>query len=302
MLQVLIPALVAAASAAAQAGIAADTAAKQKAIADQLGLDYKGIPLSQYGQANLPNYNPKLPDVPTNIDFKTLTRDPETRQKVMDAIQQILHMSDKSIQSKGDLERETAAMDADQAAGAKSGAIRNSMLSSGRGGSGLQYGLIDQENQDAANRRYQGGLKAASDADNSRLSAFKAYSDSLGQNEGVDLGIQSKNADTVNSFNTLNAQRRDSINQRIADMTNDASKYNTGIQQWNVLRNDTNSNNTFQQQMAKEAGVANAMGGKSVATGDEGANYAAAVGTLGKMAGQYLTGDGKKKNQVDGDS
>lgn len=300
----IIAAVVAAASAAAQAGIAADTANKQKAIADQLGDEYDKIPIASYENAILGRYTPQVPSVPDDISFEQLKRDPEMRQKMMDAVQQFLTMSDSSIQSKSDSDRALAAMDADQAAAARSGAIRNEMFASGRGGSGLQYGLMDEENQKAAMRRYIGGLQAANNAQNERLNAFREYQRALGENEGVDLGIQGKNTDTINKFNTLNAQRRDAINQRIADIRNDAELKNIGLQQWGILRNDQNQNNRFGQRMAIQSGKANAYNQKQNILANEGGAYSEAVGQIGDLAGEYLGYEyGKKKgDKVGGNS
>lgn len=298
----IVAAIIAAGTAAGQAGVAKKTADEQKKIFDEISKKYADIPTAVYSDQRLESFNPEKYGLPADISFETLKRDPATRQKLMNAIEDYRKMADQNISSQGDLDRAASTMDAEQGAAARSAGIRTMMQSSGRGGSGLEYGLQDQENQAAANRRYMGGLQAANNAQTERLNALKGYSSALAQDENTDLGLQEKNATTINTFNKINRERKDNINKWNTDLTNDAQLRNNALQQWNMLRGDANANSIFSQNMAKAGGAAQAMGGKSTAIGDEGSNYAAALGGLSKMAGTiyggYASGgDGKKKKE-----
>ena len=91
----IVAAIIAARTAAGQAGVAKKTADEQKKIFDEISKKYADIPTAVYSDQRLESFNPEKYGLPADISFETLKRDPATRQKLMNAIEDYRKMADQ---------------------------------------------------------------------------------------------------------------------------------------------------------------------------------------------------------------
>lgn len=131
---------------------------------------------------------------------------------------------------------------ANQAARQNSAALRDEARRRGAGGSGLEFALREQANQDALTRGQNMGLQQSADSARQRALYNTAYGDLLSGVRGQDLNAKSANADIINRFNQLNTSAR-----------NDA---NLG----NMQRRNEIAQQNYQNQLSKLSGKAGAVG------------------------------------------
>lgn len=296
MIPAIIAGIAAIAAAATKAGLNHKAAEDQKELAQQIMDKYANLSKSNYGQDKAGTFTPTQYELPENIDFKTMARDPQSRAQLMRAIEQMYTMGNENATSQADLERKRYAFEEAADTGNRLASIREAMQARGQGGSGLEYGMMGAATQAGANRRMLAGLASANNAQNERLNALRAYQNSLLQNENVDLGIQRENVDTTNRFNTMNAERRRQTRNANVDMGNQAQQYNIENNKWDLNRKDRHEDTWFQQELAKIRGQETASKDKADANYNQMAGWGqfanSTANAIGNAAGAYAAGGG----------
>lgn len=290
VLPLIIGAVVAAGAAAASAGIASKANSEMSDRLQQMGIDIKNVPLPELTKLYLQEINPDLHNVPADVIFEIVKRDPKTRDTISNAIYDIKQQSLQSTDTRADAERRMAAMEANRQAGADINAIRSSMAARGRGGSGLEATLSAIAAQQGANRQYMGGLRSASDAQNERLMALKAYKDALSADEAFDVGIQGQNANTLNQQRRYNADRQQAARDRNVDLLNQAKILNNQNRQNMAAFNNSVSQSDFANRMGRVNAVNNIGQEQNKVTAKEAANWGDFANRIGNIA-LKATGD-----------
>lgn len=248
--------------------------------------------------------NPYSYERPRDIDFQTVSENPQLRSAQLDALRKIYDQGEGYGAAQGDALRRRALTDANQLAQAREGAALANAQARGVGGSGLSLALAQQNSQNAANRALSGGLDAAQQAALQRLQASQAYAQGLGQIRNQDVDLSQRNADIVNRFNTLNTQARNAVRQGNVDIQNRAQQYNVGntnqSRQFNINRGDRNaqavSDFALQKQNAKYQTVRDLVGamqkkaGQDIETSSK--DKAELYKIISKIAGSVGGGEG----------
>lgn len=298
VLPLIIGAVVAAGAAAASAGISSKANSDINERLQQMGIDIKNIPLPELTKLYLQEINPELHNVPADVIFEIVKRDPQTRNNISNAIMDIKQQSLESTDTKSDAERRMASMEANRQAGADINAIRSSMAARGRGGSGLEATLSAIAAQQGANRQYMGGLRSASDAQNERLMALKAYRDALSADEAFETGLQSQNAGTINQQRRYNADRQQSARDRNIDLINQAKILNNQNAQNMAAFNNNVLQSNFSNKMGQVNAVNNIGQEQNKVTAKEAANWGDFANRIGNIA-LKATGDVSSMRQDD---
>lgn len=251
-----------------------------------LGIDIDNVNLPETEKAKLRKFTPEEYDIPPELKMAIAKRDPSFRNKVRDTLNEMRANADQAIDSKADASRRMAIMEADQAAGARTNQIRDEMASRGRSASGMEFGLMGQEAQQAANRRMMGGLASASQAGQERMQSLKDYRESLANEENRTIGLDRELAADENAANIFNDQRVRSYRDKNKDLRNSAAMSNIQQEQFNSDYNNRLNQQKFDNRLKKIGMTGDIANRLNSNTASNAANWGQMAGTIGNIAGQ----------------
>lgn len=184
------------------------------------------------------NYNPENL-VTEDAQYQTLSEDPEFRSRQLSALSKLDDLSTTGMSAEDELGFLKARQLGDQQAKGRSEAILANAAQRGISGSGLELGLREQGNQEAAQRAQEAAMQQAAAASQNRNQYLQAYANQLGSQRDQDLKGKAANADIINKFNMANTQQRNQTaalnNQQrnSAQQQNQQGKINTQQQNYN---------------------------------------------------------------------
>lgn len=255
--------------------------------------------LSPYDEPGL-NYSPELYSIPENIVAEQITEDPNLKAAQMSALNNMLGLTESGIDAKSLRDFDINRRKVEEESTGQQEAIFNNMAARGLGGSGMEFGLREKANQDAADRLSQAGLALEDQKANTRLNALNNMLTGAGVVRGQDLTVNSRNTDALNRFIEENSRRKWATKNANVDMQNQSQLLN---------KQDTKNAyiNAYNQDMQRRVNNANALNKQSsqnLALGEQNrTNMQNLFASGGKVAGNiydYATTDDeedKKKQQ-----
>lgn len=131
-------------------------------------------------------------------------------------------------------------------AGAQNQAILQGMARRGMSNSGLGLATQLQSGADQMGRAAMAGNQQAMAAYQNRLNALRGGAEIGGQVYNQDVGLQGKNADIINAFNTRSASRQQEALNQTRDINNQSQMYNVNQAQ-DIANRNVGQNNQYQQ-------------------------------------------------------
>lgn len=164
------------------------------------------------------------------------------RQAQMDALQRLRGISSSVNNPELTAQIQQAQQAAGQQANAQSQSILQQQARRGLLGSGNMLAAQLEAGSGAQQREAASGQNAAIAAYQQRLQALQQGAQLGGQIRQEDIGLQSKNADILNRYNEMAANRAQQYGQYASGLSNDAQRYNQGLAQ-NVSEMNVNQKN-----------------------------------------------------------
>jgi hypothetical protein len=184
-----------------------------------------------YDQIGLPEYDEWNPELyrGDSTQFELTTEDPLYKSSQMQLLSKLAGLSETGLSAEDEAAFGRARGEATQMAKRGTEAALADAARRGASGSGLEFAMREQANQESAGRANQANLERAAAAARERALYTQAYGDALSGARGQDLNARQANTDIINRFNQANTQNRNAINQANVDSRNDAFKYNQGL-------------------------------------------------------------------------
>lgn len=237
-----------------------------------------------YDQIQLPEYEEWAPDFysPEAASYELTSDDPLTRSAQLSALAKMSGLADTGLSDADQAGYTKAINNANQLARSGNAAAMNNAVARGVGGSGLEFIMREQANQDAAQRAQEAGLQVAGDAAKQRALYNQAFLSGTSQMRDQDYKTNANNASIINQFNQNNTNARNQASQYNTGLKNDAFQYNQGLK-------DKNYNNQINK-ADKIAGINTQVGNTYAAenSADQARNNAIVGAGLG-VAGGYAT-------------
>jgi hypothetical protein len=205
---------------------------------------YAGLQAPQFQ-----DYNPVAYD-PTMAQASTISEDPSLRGMQMNALNNLAGLSTTGLSAIDQQGFENARQMAGQIASSGNAAALQNAQARGVGGSGLEFAMREQANQDAAGRAQQASLQQAADSARQRALYNQAYGQMAGQVRGQDYNTNAANAGILNNFNMYNT-----------NATNQARQYNVGQQNYAQQYNNDLRQKQYEDQLQKLGGMSGANSG-----------------------------------------
>lgn len=184
-----------------------------------------------YDQIALPNYQEWNPELysPESSQYTLVSDDPVTKSAQLSALEKMSGLADTGL-SDADMAGYTkAANQASQIARSGNAAALNNAQARGVGGSGLEFIMREQANQDAAQRAQDAGLQVAADSAKQKALYNQAFLQGTSNMRDQDYRTNQANSSIINNFNQANTNARNTASQYNATQKNDAFKYNQGL-------------------------------------------------------------------------
>lgn len=207
---------------------------------------YEGIDLPEYKDWTPELYNNESAQYQLNSD------DPMARSAQLSALSKMAGLSETGLSDADQAQFTKAASQAGQIAKSGNAAALQNAQSRGVAGSGLEFLMREQANQDAAQRSQDAGLETAANAARQRAAYNQAFLQGTSQMRDQDASTNRANTGIINQFNQANTQARNQTNQANTGLRNDAFQYNQGLK-----------DKTYQNQIGKAdriAGINNEIG------------------------------------------
>ena len=290
-----IPAIIAAAAIAAAAA-GAGAAAKGAKEAEIQGTwediikryDATGEFNPEYAFGREYEISPTQYQTPEDIKFMLAEMDPAQREALLGEYARTKDMADANIRSQTDFDRAKTMMDASQEASSREQALLNDL--GGKGMGGLEALIRLQGNQSLAQRNMMGGLQAASQAGSERLGAQQMYSQQLKNMYDTDLQQKYRNADTVNRFNEINAERKRQVNDRNVDLANKYAEINTNSRRMQDQVRRANARQKYDDKINRIRDIERVTGYKTGSIRKEGEAIAGGIEGAGNAIGSGISG------------
>jgi hypothetical protein len=207
-----------------------------------------------YDKIDMPEYKDWVPELYNNesAQYKLTSDDPMARSAQLSALSKMAGLADTGLSDADQAGFAKAANQASQIARSGNAAALQNAQSRGVAGSGLEFLMREQANQDAAQRAQDAGLETAANAARQRAAYNQAFMQGTSQMRDQDYNTNRNNAGIINQFNQANTQARNQTNQANTGLRNDAFQYNQGLK-----------DKTFQNQIGKAdriAGINNEIG------------------------------------------
>jgi hypothetical protein len=207
---------------------------------------YNDIGLPEYAQ-----YNPELYNA-ESAQYQLTSDDPMARSAQLSALSKMAGLADTGLSDADQAGFTKAASQANQIARSGNAAALQNAQARGVGGSGLEFLMREQANQDAATRAQDAGMQVASDAAKQRALYNQAFLQGTSSMRDQDSATNRANAGIINQFNQANTQARNQAAQGNTNLKNSAFQYNEGTKDKN-----------YQNQIGKAdrmAGINNEIG------------------------------------------
>lgn len=203
---------------------------------------YEGLLTPEFAKYNPELYQETQAFTPEMMEAMTVSEDPALRERQMEALSRLSGLAETGLSDVDEAGFRRAEMDAGRMARGSRDALRTNAAARGMAGSGLDFMLQEQANQEAAQRAMQGGLDTAANAAKMRAQYQTAYGDALANVRGQDYNVNRGNTDILNQFNQMNTQARNqatnqalqnrqNISSQNVDLKNDAQKYANQMKQ-----------------------------------------------------------------------
>lgn len=200
---------------------------------DQQAIDQLKQNQSIYGNLKTPtfqNYNPTA-YTPDMAQASTISGDPNVRGQQSNVLMKMAGLADTGLSDVDTAGFERARQLGDQVENQGNAAALQNAQARGIGGSGLEFAMHEQANQDAANRANQSGLQQAADSARQRALYNEAYGNALSGVRGQDFQQNAANAGVLNQFSQYNTGAQNQANLYNTGQSNYAQQYNNGLQQ-----------------------------------------------------------------------
>lgn len=217
--------------------------------------DYDKTPLTPEEYKLLANYAPQVaayvqqaqPELLKNIQGPG-------QQAQQQALNQLGQLANTGTDEGTKAAYELANMNADQAMRSNRANALQLLAARGLGTSGATLGADIGAGLGAAEQQRKASLQEASDASNRKAQAIQALGNLGSQVANEDTQKQQYNANTLNQYNELLANRRQQYNQYAAEVGNQAQMYNQQMAQNTSNQNTGLSNqyNMYNQQRADQ--------------------------------------------------
>lgn len=242
--------------------ISSNNASKRAARAARVGQEaFESIALPRISEQELElellksmgDLNPELQENVLQEDtaFQEISEDPRLRKAQLDALSTL-----SNISSEGGMDAQAMATlagaqsQAGQMARGNREALMQNAAARGVGGSGLEFVLSDQANQNAANQFANESLNAAAAAEARKMEALQGMAGLGGQMRSQDFNVASTKANAQDAINRFNATNRTQIGGANVDRRNTAMAQN--LQNKQQLSNQNVALKNSQQQYNKE--------------------------------------------------
>lgn len=239
---------------------------------------------SEEGYAYEGDYSPEALGRPEEAQHSLADDAGEGKAAQLAALQRMLQESDQAVGSQQSLDRYQAMQGASQMANSREGAIRQRSRAQGRMGGAADMMASQDAAQAGADRNLNAGMQSAQMAALQRLAGTQAYAGLGSQMRGQDQNLAFRNQDAINTFNLANTGARNAVNLANVNNRNEAAQLNRAghqaVSNANVARRDQNVGNVAQAHAAKQAGIANAMGGFATGQQNQAAQQQSAGGEL----------------------
>jgi hypothetical protein len=214
----------------------------------------------------------------------------------MDALATLANISGQGgMDAQSQLAFQQALNQSGQAARGARAANLSNAAQRGVAGSGLEFVLNQQADQDAANQAQMAGLSQAAAANNRSLDALRSMADLGGTLTNRDLGLKTRQAEAADAINRFNTENRQNVAQTNMNTFNQAQAANLANRQDIANKNVTarnyaqEKNKSLEQQkfdnnMRRAQGAAGLSGQQAAAAGAQGQAAANLWGGLGQTA------------------
>jgi len=199
-------------------------------------------------QIELPKYTEFNPNLYTNqsAQYQLTSDDPVARSAQLSALAKMSGLADTGLSDADQAEFTQAANQGNQLARSGNAAALNNAQARGVGGSGLEFLMREQANQDGAQRAQDAGMQTAANAAKQRALYNQAFLQGTSNMRDQDYRTNANNTNIINQFNQANTQARNQTNNANTGLQNQAFQYNQGLK-------DKNFNN----QMSRATGQMN---------------------------------------------
>lgn len=238
-----------------------------------------------YEEIALPEYEQWVPEFLNTeaAQYELTSDDPVTRSAQLAALSKMAGLADEGL-SDADMAGYTKAVNqGNQVARSGNAAVMNNAIARGVGGSGLEFIMREQANQDGAERAQEAGLQVASDAAKNRALYNKAFLDGTSGMRDQDYRTNANNTSIINQFNQANTNTR-----------NQANQYNTGLKNQSFQYNQDLKDKNYDNQLEvtdRKAGMNNRDAEISSAEAEKRRKDRSAIGGLvGAGVGGYMGG------------
>jgi hypothetical protein len=213
------------------------------------------VPDAKDMEADFYRYDPAAMEGTFNIggtSYDQIALDPATRNAQMQALARLQNISEQGGMDSIDRARMADIMGDTytKARGARE-AIQQNMRARGIAGSGLEMVQQQMANQAAAEQANRGGLQTAAMAQQRALEAIQGSANLGGQIRGQDYGMQADRARAMDAINSFNAQNSQNVANRNTTRVNDRNIANTDLANKNILYNKGQTQQQYQNQLAK---------------------------------------------------
>lgn len=222
-----------------------------------------------YGNLKTPNYKDYDPEAyqyagdlnPEDAKYQGISEDPLLRSRQLAALDKLSGLAN------------TGLSDVDQAGYAQAQNVGSRLIKQGTaaalqnaqargvGGSGLEFAMREQANQDGAEQARQSAMAQAADAARMRAAYQTAYGSALSGQRDQDYRANAANSGIINQFNQLNTQAHNASQERNLGARQTVGNANVDNRNTAQQYNNTLKTQGFQNQMQKAAGQAGANTG-----------------------------------------
>lgn len=222
---------------------------------------YAGINVPSYSDYNPEDYGYSGDLRPEDAQATQISEDPGVRTAQLSALSKMAGLANTGMSDIDQAGYEKARQLGGQMARSGTQAAMQNAAARGLAGSGMEFMLREQANQDGAQNAQNAGLQQAADSARQRALYQSAYNDGLSNLRSQDYTKNAANSNILNQFNMANTKAR-----------NDAQQGNLQNRQTVMNANTTNRNNAqqynndlrlqnFQNQITRAGGMSNANAG-----------------------------------------
>lgn len=266
-------------------GITEDDSLDAANAATAAGMNYMkslDVPELSFKNYIAENFNPEM------MEATLIEEDPSLRALQMAALERLGGLAETGLSEVDELGfLEAQNMAGQIARGGREAALQDA-ASRGLAGSGLEFAMREQANQEAAQRAQQAALQQAATAAQQRAQYQMAYQNALGNQRQQDFGVNQANTNIMNQFNQANTQARNEAQLGNIDRRAQAFQYN---QEGRNQVKQQNFQNEFNKRQAVMGGY-NQQAQNAMAQGAANAQREGALlGAAGSVLGGFLSRD-----------